>query len=69
MTSFSSATHSCRVTNCSARTIVADDKTTTGADYNYGVGGFIGNCRGDGKDYLIQISNVIVGTLNQESLT
>lgn len=48
--------------------IVSDCTSITGNDYNYGVGGFIGNCRGGGTS-LIQIQNVIVGMVNQDSLT
>ena len=41
----------------------------SGADYNFGVGGFIGICRGSGASYNINISNVIVGTKKQDYLT
>ena len=40
----------------------------TGKDYNYGVGGFIGNCRGKGSSE-IKIVHVTVGTPKQDSLT
>lgn len=39
-----------------------------GYDYNYGVGGFIGNCRGSGNS-IIEIKNVIVGEEDQDALT
>lgn len=41
----------------------------SGSDWNFGVGGFIGICRGNGASYNINISNVIVGTKDQEYLT
>ncbi len=48
--------------------VASDCTSMSGADYNYGVGGFIGNCRGGGSS-LIQIQNVVVGTEQQEELT
>lgn len=41
----------------------------TGDDYNYGVGGFIGNCRINTAGDNISISNVIVGTIDQKNAT
>ena len=37
-------------------------------DYNYGVGGFIGYCRGSGETAM-KIKNVTVGTIDQKRLT
>ncbi len=48
--------------------VLSDCTNRTGNDYNYGVGGFIGNCRGDEK-MQVKIENVIVGTLEQSELT
>ncbi|MCR5019831.1 hypothetical protein [Ruminococcus sp.] len=48
--------------------VESDCENRTGNDYNYGVGGFIGNCRGGGSS-LVEIKNVTVGTLSQDSLT
>ncbi|SEL47090.1 hypothetical protein SAMN02910353_02672 [Ruminococcus sp. YRD2003] len=48
--------------------VESDCENRTGNDYNYGVGGFIGNCRGGGSS-LVEIKNVTVGTLRQDSLT
>ena len=48
--------------------VLSDCTNRTGNDYNYGVGGFIGNCRGDEK-MQVKIENVIVGTLEQSKLT
>jgi len=41
----------------------------SGSDWNFGVGGFIGICRGNGASFNINISNVIVGTKKQDYLT
>ena len=48
--------------------VISDCTNRTGNDYNYGVGGFIGNCRGKNPSE-IKIENVIVGTLDQSALT
>ena len=42
-------------------------RTSTGKDYQYGVGGFIGNCRGSQSS--VKIEDVVVGTDTQTSLT
>lgn len=49
--------------------VVSECTNQNKEDYNYGVGGFIGICRGNGEAYDINISNVIVGTKEQSSLT
>lgn len=52
----------------SIKQVVSECKErTTGKDYHYGVGGFIGNCRGNSEGTTIK--NVIVGTENQDELT
>ena len=45
--------------------VESDCEARPGNDYNYGVGGFIGNCRGGGSS-PVEIKNVTVGTLNQD---
>ena len=52
--------------------VVSDCKARTGdtGDYNYGVGGFVGNCRANRSSKNgVTIQNVIVGMENQDALT
>ncbi len=49
--------------------VVSECTNQNKEDFNYGVGGFIGICRGNGDTFDINISNVTVGTWEQSSLT